>query len=550
MAHATLPTLTADEPPLNESRRKVDYMWARKASKRTIAFFAATAMLALTACGGADDVNQGGSGELDRSSTLRISNLVAPSLDPAEATTGAINLMVTWPVIDRLLQVNEEGVIEPMLATEWSFSDDGKALNLKLREDVTFSDGAPFNAEAVTASLEYYMEGEGSGVVNALEDVAGVRAISEYEVAVDLTRPTDSILPVLAQPAGGGIMSPASIQNGDPRNEPIGTGAWTVESFASGENVTFTRRPDDQIWDPNTGKAERIEIQWLASDAMYNALRSGQIDIATAIGGIDPVRTELDQGRLAYREVPTTMSSQLVYLNQDNQALSDVQVRQAMNYAVDREAIAGAFGVGTTPRVQPLPAGLPGHDPELEDTYSYDPDEARRLLAAAGYANGVDIGEILVANSGDIPNIAQAVQEQLSRVGINAELRLVEIANIPAEYGQGDAAGMITYSGLPMASTQLFLNYNLLQPGRMPSGISDEVKTLITGIDDPLLPTEERALKATEASKYLTENAYFVPLLQGSPYILHTPNVVGWDPGDLPFIAVGIADYREVGLSE
>jgi peptide/nickel transport system substrate-binding protein len=514
-------------------------------ASRRVAYLLCAA-LTLAGCGNAN--RPSGGGAVDQNADLRIGIKVPQSLDPRQAPEAAQMLVGTWPVYDRLIQITPQARYAPMLATKWSFSAGGKVLTLTLRKGVTFSDGTPFNADAVKATLDAYLAAGKTTVQQTLADIARVEVAGPDTVKLDLQAPSTTALAALASPVGGGMISPKALHGKDLATHPVGTGAYVIDSFQPGQKVVYKRRTDKGgIWDPSTGKPATVEINTYPSpDAMSNAVKSGQADIVTWAGDRKPIRPLLDSGRLQAQPMGTVLNMVGLNLNKKAKPYDNVKVRQAINYAIDRDAIVQAFVPSSAKRVQPWPAGMPGFDNAREGAYRYDPAQAKRLLAEAGYPNGVDGGEILVAQTGTIPQAAEAVQANLAAVGIKIKLRTVDVLTLVTQWAQGKSTGEVMYMSLPSIDAYSWLRRLFLDPAWTPAGPDPQMVQLIQGTDVPTLTDAQRAAKVGAAIKYATDNALYAPLWQGAGGYLGGAKVKGLD--DLASVNGGVADFRNVWL--
>ena len=528
-------------------------LW-RSGTRRTTAglvAFVAAAMV-LTACGGGGDGGSSATGaEVDPDATLRIMQGMSASLDPADAPEPAQLTFSTWPVYDRLLQVGPDSTYEPMLATEWEFTPDGKTVNLSLREGVTFSDGVPFNAEAVKANLDRGMAADKSALQGNLAPIASVEVTGDLTVAVHLKKPTTEILSALASNLGGIMISPKALKSGDLASHPVGTGAFTIESFKSGQQAVYVRRTDeDGIWDPKTGKVAKVVImQQTSIESRSNALKSGQIDFGGWEGDASTYASQVSSGQIQTAPFDGVLSMVGMYFNPKVKPLDNVKVRQAINLAIDREAIVKAFAPVNQPRVQPWPEGLPGFEESREDAYPYDIEKAKQLLAEAGYADGFTIpGDFLAASNSNIDKAGEAIQANLAEIGIKIKLRTVDILTQITTYAGGKNPGQFMYISLPSIDAYSWLQRVFVNPVWNPSGTSPELIDQIEGTDDPTLSEEERATKVGAAIDYATENALFAPLWQGVGGYAASSKVKGLDTIDS--VNGGVADLRNTWMTK
>lgn len=505
--------------------------------------------LLMTGCGSTKGSNEGPDAP-DREATLRLGVVVTKTLDPADVPEAGQSLIATWPVYDRLLTLTESGEYAPMLATEWAFSGDGKTLSLTLREGVTFSNGEKFDAAAVKANLDRYRTGA-SAAAQLTAPIDQVEVLDEQHVALRLKSPSRTVLNALAASTGGAMIAPKALAGNQLATHPVGTGAYVLESYQPGQQVVYKRRTDaGGIWDAKTGTSARIKLTTYPAEAGLNALRGSQIDATNAsTDTANAMRAELDSGRLVLRRLPANMGIVSVFMNRTSGPLADVRVRQAVNHAIDRESLVKAFADGASPRTQALPKGIVGFDDKLEKAYPYDPAKAKQLLAEAGYAKGVDLGEFLVGQSGAIPEASQAIQAQLAEVGIKMTLRARDILQLITDYSKTNAAGMVTYISTPSIEAATWMHRLYVNPVWSPAGPPAAMKPLLEGLDDARLSDEERAAKAIKVNEFAVEQALYAPLWQGNAGWVMSSKLRPGKPGELPN-GVFIPDFRYLYLTK
>jgi peptide/nickel transport system substrate-binding protein len=348
------------------------------------------------------------------------------------------------------------------------------------------------------------------------------------------------------------MISEEALDNPDLGTNPVGSGAWQIESFRPSEQVVYTRRTDEGgIWDPEAGKVKNVEIAVRATDAAYAAIRSGQVDVVLSNGDVSELQSGLDQGTLVLRTLENASTTGAFYLNQTVKPFDDVRVRQAFNYAINRVPLVEALVPTTTPRVQPMASTLNGFDESLEDVYAYDPEKAKELLAEAGHPDGVKGGTFYVANYAPFPEAAQIVQADLAAVGIDIEIELYDIRQLSSgAYGNSKRPGALMhlpYPGVePGAALKFFFDNPLLRPGGTPQEILDKIAM----IDDSTASDEERAERTREVTGWAVENATHAPLWQGAPGWVMTDKVHGVEKGLAFLSAMGGQDFRHAWVSK
>lgn len=317
-----------------------------------------------------EDSSDGGNGtEGGPSGTLTVAWDAAPeSWAPgADNIDGAVRI----PYETLIQQGGEPGEYEPMLATSWEVSDD--KVTLELRDDVTFHDGTPFNAEAVKTNLEYVKD-EGGAFSSYLASIESVNVIGEYEVELALSRPDPAIEISLASRAGL-MASPTAIKSGDVIEAPVGTGPWAynAEESTPGKSWVFDEYKD--YYDPDAFHVERVELVGISDPAArFAALRTGEVDIA---------EHPSNQAAQAESAGMSTASSPGVHLGVmmidrgPGGTLEDVDTRRAVCSALDNDAFALVGGEGARTMVgQRFSEGEYGYNPDIKG-YDLDEDLAR-----------------------------------------------------------------------------------------------------------------------------------------------------------------------------
>jgi peptide/nickel transport system substrate-binding protein len=505
---------------------------------RRIAVVGAVALLAAACSSGgtADDGNNNGSGALDPDATFRFADtLPIETLDP-HTSPGAGNNVWLFPVYDRLIHLNEKAELVPGLATEWQFSEDGLTLELTLREGVTFTDGEPFNAEAVKANIERGQTLDGSAVVSELSVIEEVEIVDDYHVNFHLAT-VNSSLPYVLTDRAGAIASPAAFDNLS--RQPVGSGMYTVVEYQPGSRALYERNPD--YWDPDAAAAARMEFTTITDSLQrLNALRTNSID-ATILAANDVSAAE--QAGFTVDSQPILQFFHL-QLNMSKPYMDDIRVRQAINHAINREELVQGllFGLGE-PAVQPFPSGYFAFDDEIgTDYYEYNPDKARDLLAEAGVPEGYEI-ELINQNAPQYTQLSEALQAQLAEVGLNSKITQSTIfATSFYVEGEGDA-GAINWTGRPdpaQTVALLYLDSGFANPGGV---TTDEVTALY---EEMVATTDEatRADLARQLSRQITLDALDVVLYFPYENVAYSDKVIGlqpWLAGKLEFRGVGIA---------
>jgi peptide/nickel transport system substrate-binding protein len=351
-----------------------------------------------------------------------------------------------WPVYDRLTYINEDGAVEPMLAESWELAEDGSTFTIQLQPEVTFSDGAPLNAEAVKANLERGIREARSAAFKELDSVvSSIDAVDELTVRLNLEGPGGA-LPFLLGDRAGIMVSPDALDNPDLDQKPVGAGAFVLTQSEPGVRYVYERR--DDYWNPDAYQYENLELLVQADDATrLNAVRSGQQD-ATFIR-----ETQVAEAQAAGLNTISEprLSFYSLSMNSSRSEFDDARVRQALSKAADRTSINEGIFAGRCPEtVQPFPEGYFAHadDLSVEDEWlDHDVEGARALLAEAGLADGFSFTALVPSITG-YQTLAQVLQEQFAEVGVTMEIQVVDAAQASTLYNSGSADAVVgSYAG-------------------------------------------------------------------------------------------------------
>jgi peptide/nickel transport system substrate-binding protein len=335
-------------------------------------------------------------------------------LDPALASDGE-SFRVSRQIFEGLVGAAPGTTdVEPLLATEWETAPDGKSHTFTLREGVKFHDGTDFNAEAVCANFERWYNWTG---LNQNENISyyynvlfrgfktgktggvysGCEAVSPTQVTIKLASPFAAFVQAMTLPSFA-MQSPAAMEEYDADNttgtvddtrfssyateHPTGTGPFTFDKWERGQAVTLKAYPD--YWG-DKAKIETAIIRIIADPrARVQELEAGSIDGFDLVGpgDVEPLQQKGFQ-------IQNRPAFNILYLafNQANPALRDIKVRQALNHAIDKEALLStSLPPGSKPATQYMPDLVSGYNPNVT-TYEHDPEKAKALLKEAGQEN-------------------------------------------------------------------------------------------------------------------------------------------------------------------
>ena len=346
-------------------------------------------------------------------------------LDPHVASTVS-SFYVLANVVESLTTNNDSLELSPLLATDWSQSEDGRTWTFNLREGVHFSNGVELTSEHVVSSMNRILDpNTGSGRVASVGGPGTVwEAVDDYTVTATTPDP-NAILPVLLASRGTAIVHPDSVDENGVIVVPIGTGPFTVEDLDGTISMRLVKNED--YWQEGVPILDAVEITVIQEDAAREAaLLGGEVDFVTSVApqAVQALQDNPDVNVL----VSPALAYKYIGLNLMREPLNDVRVRQAIAYAINREDLcaAGDFGLCTPLYGGPIDVGSPWHFDYAP--YSQDLEKSRALLAEAGYPDGFEMELMPTSTYQDTVRQAQVLQAQLAAVGIRTTINAPEWA--------------------------------------------------------------------------------------------------------------------------
>lgn len=380
--------------------------------------------------------------------TLRVGLQEDPDvLDPHRART-FVGRIVFTSLCDKLVDINDKLEFVPQLATSWSWNDDNTVLTFKLRPNVKFHDGEKLDAAAVKASLDRARTLPDSLRKSEVASVTSVDVIDDLTVALKVAKPDATLLAQLSDRAGM-ILSPKAIA-GDFGQKPVCAGPYKFVERVQNDRIVLEKFAD--YWNAGAYNFQRLTFLPIPDTTVRLAnLRAGDLDILERLAPSDVKAVKAD-AKLVFAPV-TGIGYQGITLNVANAArgqngpLKDKRVRQALQFAIDRDVINDVVGEGIFPPAQqPFPLASPYLSPNYPPT-KRDVAKAQALLKEAGLKPPVKI-ELMFGNSTTTQQIAEMVQAMAAEAGFEIALRPTEFAASQKEAQAGNFdANMIGWSG-------------------------------------------------------------------------------------------------------
>lgn len=458
-------------------------------------------------------------------------NSTVSSLDPALSGNGDPIDIFPELAYDPLIFRMPDGSFGPGLAVSWGYVGTGnKVFELKLRPGVKFSDGETLTAEGVKKHFEYYGQA-GGPFASRIKEFASIEVTGPLSLRITLTR-SNPELPFLfcQRQVTGSIISPKGIA--DPKalgTKTFGAGPYMIDPKETVTDQKYTYVPNPTYWNPKAITWKKIVVKVIPDpNATLSALLSGQLDYA-----FGSPRTAAAAVRAGYevQQAPYLLT-QVQIMDRNGTltpALADLRVRQALNYAVDRAAVATAlFGDYGAPNAQ---CALPGENlwsDSLSNTYPYDPEKAKKLLAEAGYAEGLEIPMIAFNLQPNETDAAAAIASEWAKVGVGTQITVpVSFADYVGRYTKFPT--MMFFYGF--ASMELKGSEWFGTGYANPFGVNDKTidDLYAQGLAEP--DTAKRDAIYVQVHKRLLDLAWMVPFASQSKIVYVRPGLKGVNLG-------------------
>jgi len=352
--------------------------------------------------------------------------------------------------------------LRPGLAESYEISPDGKTYTFHLRKGVTFHNGREMTAEDVKYSLDRVTtpatQSPGAGFFGSIAgydamadgsatSLSGVTVLDPATVKIALSRPDATFLHVMALNFSSVVPKEEVEKWGaDFGKHPVGTGAFKLSDWTIGQKLLLTKNAD--YWRAGLPYLDSVTFE-VGQEPIVALLRlqKGEVDIPG--DGIPPAKfTEVMNNPDEKKQVVVGGQLQTGYitLNVEMKPFDTVEVRRAINMAINKDRIVQMINGRATPATQPLPPSMPGYTKEYAG-YAFDPAKAKAMLAEAGYPDGFQT-QLYVMNTDPNPRIAQAIQQDLAAIGVKAEIKALAQANVIEAGGTPKTAPMIWSGGM------------------------------------------------------------------------------------------------------
>lgn len=434
------------------------------------------------------------------------------SFDPGFGNAPGTDIRAYRLIYENLFIQDEQGKLIPQLATEWSISEDDTTMTFQVREDVTFHDGTPLNAEAVAYNLNRMISSENpTRNGEFLGDLATAEAVDEYTLKLTMKQPSAVIISALANESGM-IGSPTAMEEhgSDFGRNPVGTGPFKFDSWSSGDHISFTKFEDYWQTDENGDDLpylDGVEVRVIVdATSKLIAAEAETVHIIDTIQPRDYAKIE-ENPDLSLVAGPETLFN-LVSFNLTQPPFDNIKLRQAVAHAIDRESLLKVIYAGTGMVMKGrFPPYAQEYAENLNDV-TYDPELAAELYAESGY-DGPPITLTLIQRDPDT-TIAQVLLAQLQQAGIPTKLELLErLSWTDKVYGHRYEMALHRW-GSPAANSDISNLYGR-NGGANHTGV-DALYDLVDQIRGTLDDDKRNGLLA-DLQQYLVDNAIQVTLV-------------------------------------
>ena len=373
-------------------------------------------MLIVSACSG----DGGGKSDGAASDEIKIRINDDPDFLDPHLATASISFQMILNMFEGLVRPTTEGLIEPAIAKDYKVSEDGLTYTFTLRDNVTFHNGDPVTIEDVKYTFDRLMGTTSGKPMKAdFEQVVSLETPDEKTLVLTLKEPNSNFLYSLTALQAGIV--PES-NDGQHNENPIGTGPFKFVSYSPGNNLVLEKH--DQYWVENLPYLNQVEFVFQPDNqSALLALQAGELDFtAVPANRIPEVENDF---KLNYQD---NNSSLIITYNQDREPFNDVKVRQAINYAINKQDIIDSVYSGYATRLgsNMSPAMGEYYQDGLQDVYTPDVEKAKALLAEAGYPDGFKTKISVSSHNTMYADLAQVAVENLREVGIDVEIEVVE----------------------------------------------------------------------------------------------------------------------------
>ena len=416
-------------------------------------------------------------------------------------------------IYEPVIRISDEGDFEPWLAESWEAAEDGLSITLHLRQGIKFHNGREMTADDVVWSVDLARNTEiGHHLSDRFQTAIGAEKIDDYTVKVLYSERNASQLDGLARLWMFPQEAAETIET-----VPVGTGPFKFVEWIPGDSLTLERF--DDYWQEGLPYLDKIVVKPIPdAQAQLVNLRSNSIDLLMLVPLSDKEALAAEDG-IVVGESPAGFSFYSFLMNINQPPFDNIKVRQAFQYAINRDEIAQtAFHGQATPFLVPYAKTSWAYAADLETYYTYDPEKAKELLAEAGYPDGFSV-QLLIRGTGDAHlDQAQVYQQQLAAIGVDVELVPTELPQYWPQLFESNFAIVSHATGdATVDPSGLFEGAACCRPFRNFFGVQDRTDDWFLEYEDVIFQARELTDRTERAALYhraleiLLEQGWTIP---------------------------------------
>lgn len=546
------------------------HAFSRTLRRRFIAVSGGTAAIALLAgCAGGSSGSDASAPQEGGDLTFLIDSL-GDTWVPNNGSISSFQGHIFEHITDKLVYVDENGQASPWIAESWEQNDAATEFTLDLRDDATFSDGSPLDAEAVVANLDAWAFGDPENGINPIglfpKTYEQAEAVDEQTVRVEFSAPTLGFIPTLGY-HGSILVSPETlelpVEEQADLDNIVGSGPFVVDSWKEADNVVLTKR-DDYDWNPEAfdregpANLDSLTYKQVAESATRTgAVQSGQAHVAYNVTPKELAGLEQQGFTIGLPQYLGFVEG--LRLNARIAPFDDVKVRQAFQHGIDREdLLSTVYTDGWAAAESFIQSNVP-EATDHSEAFAYDPERAQQLLDEAGWTPGADgvrekdgkrLEVTLYSNPYIVTGAAvdELIAQQLGRIGFDVSIESYDVVT----YGERVIANAdlsnypVSRSFVDAGTVASILTDENNGEDWFGVGTSDETLTRLQDEIAQATDADTRAAALDELQAYVLEQAYFIPRTQMVQRIYaQSPDVDG-----VTYNALAYANYTGAWLND
>jgi peptide/nickel transport system substrate-binding protein len=475
-------------------------------------------------------------GSIRAGSQLEVSSLDGHSIQAQDYNT-------KWAVYDRLISYDDNVKPQPMLAESWDLSSDATQLKLNLRKGVQFHSGRELSSDDIKYNLMRLKDPKiGIGQLATLGSwVTSVETPDKYTAIVHTDQKRPAIFDLFEFL---NILDKATIEGPDGRSTMVGTGAFKFVEWVQGDHMTLAR--NEQYWQAGQPYLDEWRVQVIPdSQSIVTQFEAGALDLVDLAPVRDAARMQKDS---RYQVITNPLAGQYygIIVNTSNPPLDNKLVRQALNYAIDRQRyVDNAFAGQTEPVDLVWPATSPASEPAKNKLYTFDLDRAQALLKQAGVSN-LDLEAIYIGTSAMDTALAQIYQADLAKIGIKLILKPLDAAARSAATNSASFSGLAFYGGSfsMVEPSTFFVISNAWAPAKNSASFKNDQYTQLVDAATTEPDPAKRKQVYSQLNDFILDQSFLMMMTRSYTTTLAQPRVRG-----VKYMLGGGISPREVWLA-